>query len=354
MMMHAIESGHLVHHTETSQMVLEKDSSVLGYPGETSKALDADHHGVCKYDGPADPNYITVRNVLKTLVGKIVATSNPIKLASPNRRDSHDLKTLLAITELPGIDYIFFQDQWAHGTNDWLLENKTFLGWQQDQKPVSRLLWLNGGPAAGKSVMSSFIINTLVKQGASCQYFFIRFGDQKKRTLGLLLRSLAYQLAQNMPEFLQRVIELGDEAVDFETADPRTIWDRVFKSILFSMEVQKPFYWVIDGLDEADDPRTVVRLLSDVLTSPTPIRILFLSRKTSEIAAAFQKIPNAVHLETMSIEGHQEDLSRYIRQELSISGSLDFKESIVKRILEGAHSNFLVSLACTLSIALTP
>ena len=51
-------------------MVLERDSSVLGYPGEISKALDADHHGVCKYDSPEDPLYINGRNVLKSLVSK--------------------------------------------------------------------------------------------------------------------------------------------------------------------------------------------------------------------------------------------------------------------------------------------
>lgn len=51
-------------------MVLEKESSVLGYPGEISKPLDADHNGVCKYNGPDDPRYITVRNALKNLVSK--------------------------------------------------------------------------------------------------------------------------------------------------------------------------------------------------------------------------------------------------------------------------------------------
>lgn len=51
-------------------MVLEKDSSVLGYPGEVSMPLDADHHGVCKYESRDDPRYITVRNVLKSLIGK--------------------------------------------------------------------------------------------------------------------------------------------------------------------------------------------------------------------------------------------------------------------------------------------
>lgn len=50
-------------------MVVEKDSSVLGYPGEISKPLDADHNGICKYESPSDPKYITVRNALKTLIG---------------------------------------------------------------------------------------------------------------------------------------------------------------------------------------------------------------------------------------------------------------------------------------------
>ena len=49
-------------------MVLEKASSILGYPGETSKSMMADHHDVCKFTSRQDPNYISVRNALKTIV----------------------------------------------------------------------------------------------------------------------------------------------------------------------------------------------------------------------------------------------------------------------------------------------
>lgn len=330
---------------DLAKMVLEKDSSVLGYPGETSKALDADHHGVCKYDSPKDPNYITVRNVLKSLVSKIIATNRSKKPPMSTRRESHDLKSLLAITELPVIDYIFFRDQWAQGTNKWILQHDSYLEWLHARESAPHLLWLSGGAATGKSVMSSFIINSLVEQGASCQYFFIRFGDQKKRTMSLLLRSIAYQIAQSVPGFLQRVTELVDEAIEFETADPRTIWERIFKSILFGMEEREPLYWIIDGLDEADDPRAVVRLLSDISSSSIPIRIFVASRKTSETTVAFQKVPKTVNVSSISIDGHLEDLRCCIRQELSISGSAEFRESIVQRILEGAQNNFLVSSA---------
>ena len=324
-------------------MILEKDSSVLGYPGETSKALNADHHNVCKYDGPRDPNYITVRNALKSLISKIISTSTSNKPPLSSRRQSQDLKSLLAITALPDIDYVFFRDQWAQGTNEWFLEDKSYLEWLHVRNSAPFLLWLNGGAATGKSVLSSFIINSLVEQGFSCQYFFIRFGDQKKRTLSLLLRSIAYQIARSLPVFLQRLLQLVDEAIEFETADPRTIWERVFKSILFNIEEAQPLYWIIDGLDEADDPRAFIRLLSDISLSSIPIRVLLVGRKTSETVAVFQKVEKVLKPRLISIEGHLEDLRCYIHQELNMYGTTEYNESMIQRVVQGAQNNFLVS-----------
>ncbi|KAI3394446.1 hypothetical protein diail_2696 [Diaporthe ilicicola] len=320
-------------------MVLEKDSSVLGYPGELSKALDADHHGVCKYDGPADPNYVTVRNVLKSIVSKIVARRS--SLAVSHRKSSKDLKKLLAITELPDSDYVFFRDQWTQGTSDWISEDKKFLTWSDENDPWSRVLWLNGGPAIGKSVIASFIINHLMKQGKRCQYFFIRFGANKTRGLGFLLRSIAYQMAQSMPDFGQNLAELEDEAIDFESANAMTIWDHVFRSLLFTSDQNEPVYWIVDGLDEADDPRTIVRTLTDVSSSLTPIRILFTSRRVPEIHNGLLKASKNIHLDEIKIEAHTNDLFSYIRHELELSGNDQFKRSIEQRLLEGAQNNFL-------------
>lgn len=313
--------------------------------GEVSKALTADHHGVCKYDGLQDPNYITVRNVLKTLVSKIISKNNSKRPDLSNRRASLDLKSLLAISELPGMDYIFFRDQWTEGTNHWIFQDKSFLEWRDAPLESNHLaLWLRGGAATGKSVMSSFIVNHLAEGGFGCQYFFVRVGDRKKRTLSLLLRSLAYQLALSLPGFLQKVTELVNEAIDFETADSRIIWDRVFKSILFKWEERQPLYWVIDGLDEADDPRAVIKLLSDISSSPMPIRILFTGRRSSEMIAAFGRIPDSFSLRVIDIEGHVEDLRRHIRQELVVAGNIDFRGEVERRIVESSQNNFLVSI----------
>ncbi|KAL8993620.1 MAG: hypothetical protein Q9169_006208 [Polycauliona sp. 2 TL-2023] len=325
----------------TRVMILEKDSSVLGYPGETSKALNADHHNVCKYESPQDPNYISVRNALKSFVSKSVTAERSIEAPSADRRDSYDLKSLLAITELPDVDYIFFRDQWVPGTNNWILGDQVYIDWSNTQSTTSSVLWLTGGAATGKSVCSSFIINDLVERGVSCQYFFIRFGDQKKRTLSFLLRSLAYQIARSLPAFLQKVLQLDEEAMDLECADPRTLWERLFKAILFNLGADQPLYWVIDGLDEADEPRAIVKFLSDIPSSLMPLRILLVGRKTSDLVDAFAKVPPMLFTGSLSIEGHLEDLGRYVRQELTMAGSPTFIESTVHQVIQGAQNNFL-------------
>ncbi|CAM1505168.1 Fc.00g108050.m01.CDS01 [Cosmosporella sp. VM-42] len=99
-------------------MILEKNSSVVGYPGEISKALDADHQGVCKYESPRDPNYVAVSNILRSLISKIISDSDrSYKQSLSTQEDSLNLKAMLTVKELPTIDYSFFRDQWAQVTS---------------------------------------------------------------------------------------------------------------------------------------------------------------------------------------------------------------------------------------------
>ena len=56
-------------------MILGKESSILGYPGEISLPLAADHHDVCKFSDMQDSNYKCVRSVLQTLISKVLEAS---------------------------------------------------------------------------------------------------------------------------------------------------------------------------------------------------------------------------------------------------------------------------------------
>lgn len=321
-------------------MVLEKESSVLGYPGEVSKALSADHHGICKYEGPQDPNYITVRNILKSLVSKILAKDNAKQPGLSERRAALDLKSLFALSELPGLDYIFYRDQWTQNTNNWIKNDEVMIQWKHSQDALN-VLWLNGGAATGKSILASTVVNDLVRDGCPCQYFFIRHGDRKKRSLSFLLCSLAFQIAQSVPGLARQLNELKDEGIDFETADSKVIWDRVFKSVIFKCVWDNALYWVVDGLDEIESPRNAIRLLLDV-TACSPISILLSSRRAPEIIDAFSKRPPTVRFSALDIDGHLEDIGIHVRQELRVPGSTELKERIGEQIVEKSQNNFLV------------
>ena len=323
-------------------MILEKDSSVLGYPGETSRALDADHHTVCKYDGPQDPNYINVRNALSSIVCKVLARPAFEQRNQSAPPDSYDLKSLLAVTESPDLDYIFYRDQWVAGTNNWITEDKRYLQWLDTSNSASALLWIHGGPATGKSVLSSYVINSLVENGRSCQYFFLRYGAKQKRSLSMLLRSIACQAVETMPDLLSRIIQLKNEAIDFETADARTIWERIFKAILFTYENAQRLYWVLDGLDEADDPQAIVKLVSEVYMSRVPIRVLLVSRPTTQIEAKLKIMPSDLAVDVIPIEAYEQDLHLYATQELRATGNAEYREDLVTRILKASEGNFLV------------
>ena len=245
------------------------------------------------------------------------------------------------MSEQPDVDYIFFRDRWVPDTCGWILKQEVFLDWMQDPSSRPRIIWLHGPPASGKSVLSSFILDHLAQFGASCQYFFIRFGDQNKRSMRTLLRSLAYQIAQSLPAFRHGVMRVIEEATSLDTADAQTIWLRIFRSILFKIRIATPLYWVIDGLDESEDPRSLVRLISEVDVADLPIRILVVSRKTQGLLSSFQKLPKEMQFDVIPYEGNPSDIHFFIDQELEVSGDERFKSYVKKEILERARGNFL-------------
>lgn len=320
-------------------MILKKESSVLGYPGEISKPLDANHNQICKFDSLKSPNYVAVRDILKYLLERGIK-----KWHSWDSPCVADLKVALGVSDSPVEDYNFFRDKCAPGTNGWILHNETFLDWREGASKHC-ILWLSGAPVAGKSVMASSIINDLAQAGDLCQYYFFRYADQGRRGIAGLLRSLAFQISLFLPVLAKGILEQVDESLELNTANARTVWDSIFKGILFHLENQNgPLYWIIDGVDESDDPATLTRFLAELSHCKTPIRVLLVSRDNLEGEKTIQKLSNVMELQKLSLHDRQNcDLHHYISHETQVAGSGDFKKEFTQRLLNGAGQNFLVS-----------
>lgn len=320
-------------------MVVEKDSSILGYPGEISKGLDADHHTVVKFDSRQDDKYLAVRNYLQTQLDRLFRSrGSRASTQSTAGSDIVQLEELFALSEAIDMDYVFFRDRWTPGTCEWILKETEFLEWRDDPDPASRLLWLYGVAGSGKSVMASFIINHLINEvGKRCQFVFLRFGDLNKKSVGKMLRSLALQCAQVFPEFRHALKKISAR-INLSGSDPRTIWERVFKSVLFKLQFVEPLYWVVDGLEECESPRTAVRLLSEALATPVPIRIALTSRHTSGIEAELKRLPQTSRYAHMMLQGRTVDHEIFITENLELT---DTDGELTRRLISSAQGNFL-------------
>ncbi|MBE3049849.1 ATP-binding protein, partial [Candidatus Bathyarchaeota archaeon] len=247
----------------------------------------------------------------------------------------------LSVPGTPEADYNFFRDRWTFGTCSWVLDNQGFKDWAEDTSSDPRVLWIHGNAASGKSILSSFIIDHLTQRGFPCSYFFVRFTDHKKRGLSGILRSLACQMARSVPVYGNQLRCLQDAATDLKTADARNVWQWLYRQSLFQLDISEPLFLVVDGVDEAENPASILRLLTDLHLCRIPLRVLIVSRKTHEISSGFQRLEKQVHVDAIPVEGNQDDIRSYIANEMDIAGDESYRDEITSQLLQRAQGNFL-------------
>ena len=321
------------------EMIVGSDSSSLGYPGEHAIPLDADHHTICKFSNPNDPNYRSVVTVLKTLVDKSreAAQQRNVLEASNCLRE---IEKLLSITFSPEEDYSVLEDHLTPGTCESLLGNSKFQSWVGAPQS-SKILWLYGPPGSGKSVKSAFVIKHLKDSGRECQYFFFKHDDVAKRSSGGLLRSIAFQAARGIPAFREALGATSQTQKPYHSMDGRQLWFNLFEPMLFKLQFEKPLFWVIDALDEADSATALISSFSKIPAN-VQIRILLTSRETPAISTALDRLRLDIEVQKICIPDNHDDIQMYLRQEATfMRGSPDFQQALVTNIARRAEGNFL-------------
>jgi WD40 repeat protein len=266
----------------------------------------------------------------------VIGASNVASLLDTMEKVS----TLLAIPEAPEDDFNFYHDRWMPDTCAWILSDSNFIHWMQN--PISsQTLWINGPPGSGKSILSSFLINHFRTSGIDCNYYFFRFGDRSQPSAGCFLRSLAFQIAQQSPVYRKRLEELCDTGARLEKNDVKSLWEKLFLSVLGPLEKNSPIYIVVDGLDESDSPQTLMALLSS--TPPSiPLRLVIVSRSTTVLSSAFEKFPESMPVTSISAESTGEDIPLFVEKELqSMHGSTLLRRKVMDEVIQRASGNFL-------------
>ncbi|TGJ81428.1 hypothetical protein E0Z10_g7346 [Xylaria hypoxylon] len=329
-------------------MVLEKDSSVLGYPEEISRPLQADHHDVCKFSSRMDPNYVAVRNAIKTLVTRFqeIKPEKPAKLLNPSTLidESLDIQGLFRNCPSTETDYDAIHRRWLPNTCEWFLEEEKFALWLEPSSLKPAVLWYTAPPANGKSVLSTFIINHLRSKGLPCQFFLFRYADNAKRMVANCVKSLALQLSSSQPEFRRLLVGSSREGLGLDSSDAFLIWRNIIEGKLLELNITEPLYWVIDALDECDSPRIFLECLRS-FADKLPVRILILSRDTDSISTNVNRLSRSISVLRIekSTSGHsQEDIELLVQMELDhMRGSNQFRQQLLQDIMKRSEGNFL-------------
>ncbi|KAL2070839.1 hypothetical protein VTL71DRAFT_13865 [Oculimacula yallundae] len=207
----------------------------------------------------------------------------------------------------------------AAGSGEWLLEQLTFKQWVDKDL---HFLWCPGLPGAGKTILTSTIIDHLIsvsKTAAKASspiglaYIYCDYKNQINQSVEAVLRSLIRQLVEFHPSLVTRLEGFlegtTDTAVDAENyAELLTLIFGSFSRV----------YIVIDALDELSSLDGVRRSLVKILLSFTALedmdcRLLITSRPSDDIEGMFS--PES----TISITPSTQDITSYVSMRVSVS-----------------------------------
>ncbi|KAK0667272.1 hypothetical protein QBC41DRAFT_254570, partial [Cercophora samala] len=229
------------------------------------------------------------------------------------------------------------------GTGDWTFQTDEWRTWTSGTKP---LLWLYGIPGAGKTILASYLIETIkaratvqkdtIPEGIAYHYcYHARQGshlDERPKLLAAVINQLCRQL-QYIPEKLKFA----------RTSGACTLADLM--EILQDLAKQfNRINIVIDAVDEAGERQLLLFFLYMLITHPklSNVHILATSRDEVDIRRALEPIALTLSMSNPIVD---QDIRRYVHRTLHLDQKFaawpgPLLEEIEDALVKGAKGMF--------------
>ncbi|KAI1124794.1 hypothetical protein F5Y10DRAFT_279912 [Nemania abortiva] len=193
--------------------------------------------------------------------------------------------------QLAIFDFLSAEGSKYPGTCDWALKNKKIVSFLQ-QTQGTPILWLQGGPGSGKSVLSTQLVKFMKAAKMFVIYHFCLHSYSSSTTYEQVLRSMLIQLLRKDCDLVAHVYE---ECVLGKKTPTISALERLLHTLLISAS-QEPhrneYIWVvIDGLEECViQKQASVATLVNRITSKTrssgriTCKVLISSRVSSALS----------------------------------------------------------------------
>jgi WD40 repeat protein len=207
-----------------------------------------------------------------------------------------------------------------------------------DGKPGSRVFWLMGGPGIGKTAVATYLVH---RRPEVIGYHFCTHGHADKSDPATAVLSLAYQMAQHLPEYGKR---LANKELEREVGkNAGTLFDNLIVEPLGKdfPAPDGPRLVLIDAIDEAsrDGKNAIAELIRDHWAQTPPwLRLVITSRPEVEVVTTLG------HLDPYTLDAQRaenlDDLERFLSQQLAARG-IATSETLLRTILDKSEGIFL-------------
>lgn len=126
-------------------------------------------------------------------------------IVEEERKKRKAVKEWLAVGSLPRQNHKSFKSVWKGNANTgrWIVDHGHFKEWLNPKSCAEPILWLNGIPGAGKTILASIVIEECRrKSDFKTSYFYCRQGDHTANNGVDVLRGLVDQLIDEYPQLL--------------------------------------------------------------------------------------------------------------------------------------------------------
>ncbi|KAF4635819.1 hypothetical protein G7Y89_g2285 [Cudoniella acicularis] len=224
----------------------------------------------------------------------------------------------------------------------WILQHETFQKWFSES-PSSPVLFCYGDPGAGKTFITSLIIDELerfkaTKSNIGLAYVYCDYRDQIQQTIENIIGAIIKQLLRELPAIPEEIIEIwqkkqsGTSHLQLELKEVLHITCKYFDHI----------YICLDALDECRD---FPELLTILYQGPPSIR-LFSTGRNHVQQLVRKKIE---HARIIRIEAKDSDIRMLIQEDINKDREQDpdlmddkLEQDIIEKISASAHGIFLL------------
>ena len=239
------------------------------------------------------------------------------------------------------------------GTCEWILTQDRYTSWLIGES--SQLLWLSGAPGIGKTMISSFLVEELIRSAERSSqmmlaYYFCDDKDEKRRTATSILRGLLLQLLRQRPSLFKHIQSDFSMSGDSLFTNFDALW-RILDCILEDPEVGE-VYCLIDALDECEKKSrrrflaNFTELFCSQQSKKTVFKFIVTSRRENDIEKSLSAACPAIWNLQVDSGKVNNDLSKFIDvrvDELSSTNEYNpaQKNLIKNALIEKAGGTFL-------------